>query len=264
MTSRPVALITGASAGLGAEFARALAARGADLILTARREDRLLTLAKQLETEHGTRTEVLTADLATDEGVAAVKARIAATPNLQWLINNAGFGAKGYFHKAAIDELDRMHRLHVLAPLQLTHAALTGMVARDAGAIINVASVISFLMSVGSVSYAGSKSWLHVFSEGIYIEMRASRSKVRIQSLCPGYTVTEFHDVLGMDRALVPKFLWLDAPFVVHESLAALERNTLLVIPSWKYRCIVRVLRNLPTALRFAVAERVGRRMRRV
>jgi short-subunit dehydrogenase len=94
--------------------------------------------------------------------------------------------------------------------------------------------------------------------------MRASRSKVRNQSLCPGYTVTEFHDVLGMDRALVPKFLWLDAPFVVHESLAALERNTLLVIPSWKYRCIVRVLRNLPTALRFAVAERVGRRMRRV
>ena len=264
MTSRPVALITGASAGLGAEFARALAARGADLILTARREDRLVTLAKQLETEHGTRTEVLTADLATDEGVAAVTARIVATPNLQWLINNAGFGAKGYFHKAAIADLDRMHRLHVLAPLQLTHAALTGMVARDSGAIINVASVISFLMSVGSVSYAGSKSWLHVFSEGIYIEMRASRSKVRIQSLCPGYTVTEFHDVLGMDRALVPKFLWLDAPFVVHESLAALERNALLVIPSWKYRLIVRVLRNLPTALRFAVAEHVGRRMRRV
>src|SRR3984957_1819933 len=264
MTPRPVALITGASAGLGAEFARALAARGADLILTARREDRLLTLAKQLETEHGTHTEVLTADLATDEGVAAVKARIAATPNLQWLVNNAGFGAKGYFHKAAIDNLDRLHRLHVLAPLQLTHAALTGMVARDAGAIINVASVISFLMSVGSVSYAGRKSWLHVFSEGIYIELRASRSKVRVQSLCPGYTVTEFHDVLGMDRALVPKFLWLDADFVVGESLRALERNDFLVIPSWKYRLVVAVMRSLPRALRFAVAERVGRRMRRV
>ncbi len=135
-----------------------------------------------------------------------------------------------------IDDLDRMHRLHVLAPLQLTHAALSGMVARDAGAIINVASVASFLMAAGSVGYAATKSWLHVFSEGIYLELRISRSKVRIQSLCPGYTVTEFHDVIGMNRALIPKFLWLDARFVVRESLQALERNDLLVIPSWKYR----------------------------
>ena len=170
---RPVALITGASAGLGAEFARALAARGADLILTARREERLVTLAQQLQAEHGTHTEVLTADLATDEGLAVVKARIAATPNLHWLINNAGFGMKGYFHKVALDDLDRMYRLHVLAPLHLTHAALSGMVARDAGGIINVASVVSFLMSAGSVGYAASKSWLHVFSEGIYIELRS-------------------------------------------------------------------------------------------
>jgi hypothetical protein len=154
--------------------------------------------------------------------------------------------------------------LHVLAPLHLTHAALNGMVARDAGAIVNVASVVSFLMSAGSVGYAASKSWLHIFSEGIYIELRSARSKVRIQSLCPGYTVTEFHDVLGMERALVPKFLWLDADFVVGESLRALERNDFLVIPSWKYRLVVAVMRSLPRALRFAVAERVGRRMRRV
>jgi len=262
--SRPVALITGASAGLGAEFARALAARGADLILTARREERLVTLAQQLQAEHGTHIEVLTADLATDEGLALVKARIATTPNLHWLVNNAGFGMKGYFHRVALDDLDRMYRLHVLAPLHLTHAALNGMVARDAGAIVNVASVVSFLMSAGSVGYAASKSWLHIFSEGIYIELRSARSKVRIQSLCPGYTVTEFHDVLGMERALVPKFLWLDADFVVRESLRALERNDFLVIPSWKYRLVVAGMRCLPRALRFAVAERVGRRMRRV
>jgi uncharacterized protein len=262
--SRPVALITGASAGLGAEFARALAARGADLILTARREERLVALARQLQAEHGTHTEVLTADLATDEGLALVKARIATTPDLHWLINNAGFGMKGYFHGVSLGDLDRMYRLHVLAPLHLTHAALNGMVARDAGAIVNVASVVSFLMSAGSVGYAASKSWLHIFSEGIYIELRSARSKVRVQSLCPGYTVTEFHDVLGMERALVPKFLWLDADFVVEESLRALERNAFLVIPSWKYRLVVAVMRSLPRALRFAVAERVGRRMRRV
>jgi len=263
MTPRPVALITGASAGLGAEFARALAAKGADLILTARREKRLAALATQLQAEHGTHIEILAADLATDAGVAAVKAKIVATPNLHWLINNAGFGVKGRFHAAAIDDLDRMHRLHVMAPLQLTHAALSGMIARDAGAIINVASVVSFLLVAGSVGYAATKSWVHVFSEGINLELRSSRSKVRIQSLCPGYTMTEFHDVIGMNRELVPKFLWLDARFVVRESLRALERNDLLVIPSWKYRLIVRVARRLPRHIRYAIAAQVGRRTRR-
>ena len=263
MMPRPVALITGASSGLGAEFARALAAKGADLVLTARREERLAALAKQLQIEHGTHTDILRADLATDAGVAAVKAKISATSNLHWLINNAGFGVTGRFQKAPIEDLDRMHRLHVLAPLQLTHAALSGMVARDAGAIINVASVVGFLLIAGSVGYVATKSWLHVFSEGIHLELKSSRSKVCIQSLCPGYTVTEFHDVIGMERALVPQFLWLDARFVVTESLRALERNDLLVIPSWKYRLIVRAARALPRHLRYALGQRAGRRMRR-
>jgi short-subunit dehydrogenase len=179
---RPVALITGASSGLGAEFARALAAKGADLILVARREERLLALAKQLEAVYGTSTEVLVVDLATDAGIETVKARLVATPNLHWLINNAGFNVKGYFHKAPVDTLDRMYRLQVLAPFQLTHAALVAMVTRNAGAIINVASVVSFVMTVGSVSYASTKSWIHTFTEGIYIEQRHAGSKIRLQS----------------------------------------------------------------------------------
>jgi len=262
-TPRPVALITGASSGLGAEFARALAAKGADLILAARREERLLALAKQLQAEYGTRTEVLVVDLASDEGIAAVKARILATPNLHWLINNAGFNVKGYFHQAPVDILDRMYRLQVLAPFQLTRAALDAMVARNAGAIINVASLVSFIMTVGSVSYASTKSWLHTFTEGIYIEQRNAGSKVRLQSLCPGYVLTEFHDVVGMDRSVIPKSLWLDAPFVVQESLNSLEQNKLLVIPGWKYRLIVWLVRRMPTAARYALAERMGKRMKR-
>lgn len=256
-------MITGASAGLGAEFARHLAAQGADLILTARREDRLVNLARQLGSKYGVRTDIVVADLATDIGVAAVKAKIAATSNLHWLVNNAGFGVKGRFPSAPIDELDRMHRLHVLAPLQLTHAALTGMVSRDAGSIINVASIVSFLLVAGSVGYTSSKTWLHAFSEGIYVELSSAGSKVRIQSLCPGYIVTEFHDVIGMDRALVPKFLWLDPSFVVKASLRALARNQLLVVPSWRYRAVLAVARRLPTRLRYAAAVRAGRRMRR-
>ncbi|HEV2701497.1 MAG TPA: SDR family NAD(P)-dependent oxidoreductase [Steroidobacteraceae bacterium] len=263
MTGRPVALITGASAGLGAEFARAFAARGADLILTARREERLAALAQQLRDQHGNHTEILVADLATDAGVAAVKTRMDAIPNLHWLVNNAGFGVPGRFHSVAIDDLDRMHRLHVLAPLQLTHAALRGMVARDAGAIINVASVAGFLLASGSAGYSATKRWLHVLSEAIYLELRSTRSKVRIQSLCPGYTITEFHDVIGMQRARIPKFLWLDAHFVVRESLKALERNDLLVIPSWKYQLAVAVAKLLPRRVRYAAAVRAGRRMGR-
>jgi uncharacterized protein len=153
--------------------------------------------------------------------------------------------------------------LHVLAPLQLTHTALAGMVARDAGAVINVASVVSFLLISGSVGYASTKSWLHVFSEAIYLELKSAGSNVRIQSLCPGYTVTEFHDVIHMDRALIPKFLWLDAGFVVRTSLQALERNDLLVIPSWKYRLIVAAARWLPRRLRYALAVTLGKRTKR-
>jgi short-subunit dehydrogenase len=132
---------------------------------------------------------------------------------------------KGRFDRAAIDDLDRMHRLHVLAPLQLTHAALGGMVAARCRRHHQRRFGRSFLLVAGSVGYASTKSWLHVFSEGIYVELRSARSKVRIQSLCPGYTVTEFHDVIGMDRALIPKFLWLDARFVVRSPCEALERN---------------------------------------
>jgi short-subunit dehydrogenase len=171
---------------------------------------------------------------------------------------------KGYFHRGSIDDLDRMTRLHVLTPLHLTHAALAGMVSRDAGAIINVGSVVSFVMAAGSVGYGASKAWLHALSEGIYTELKGRRSKVRVQSLCPGYTVTEFHDVLGVDRSLVPKSLWLDASFVVRRSLQALERNNLLVIPGWRYRLIVAAMRYLPRALRIVIAQRVGQRTRRV
>jgi short-subunit dehydrogenase len=260
---RPVALITGASSGLGAEFARALAAKGAALILAARRGDRLNALAAELASRHGTYSEVLIVDLATDQGIETVEAKILATPTLHWLINNAGFNVKGYFHKAPVDTLDRMYRLQVLAPFRLTHAALAGMTERNAGAIINVASVVSFIMTVGSVSYASTKTWIHTFTEGIYIEQRNAGSKVRLQSLCPGYVLTEFHDVVGMDRSLIPKSLWLDAPFVVEESLQALEKNELLVIPGWKYRLIVWLVRRQPAAARYALAERMGKRMKR-
>jgi len=222
----------------------------------ARRADRLAELAASLPS-----AEILAADLADDSGVAAVADRIRATQDLELLVNNAGFGTKGRFWEAEGQET--MHRLHVLATVSLTRAALAAMVPRRRGAVINVASVAAFTMGVGNVSYCSTKAWMAVFSEGLAAELASIGSPVRVQALCPGYTYTEFHDVMGADRSTVPARFWLDAEFVVRESLDALERGTLFVIPGAIYRWTARVLRLLPSGLRRRLAIANGRRMKR-
>lgn len=260
---RPQALITGASSGIGAEFARQLAGRGCDLILVARRAGRMEDLVRELPP--GGAHEIVTADLSTLEGVALVVERIrTAAPRLEYLVNNAGFGVRGMFAGSEAGPHEQMHRLHVMATVSLTHAALAGMLARERGAIINVASVAGFALSAGSVSYNATKHWMNVFSEGLYLELRLANSPVRVQALCPGYTYSEFHDVAEMDRAAVPKSLWLTAPFVVRESLRGLERNQAFVIPDWRYRWFVRISRLWPQWLRHRMAIAAGRRMKRV
>lgn len=257
------ALITGASAGLGATFARQLAARGSDLILVARRADRLNELAEELNRTHGVACEILATDLSTDEGVAATRERIQTEATLEYLINNAGFGAKGRFFNAAFEDQDRMHRLHVMATLHLTDAALRVMVPRNHGSIINVASVAGFTFSAGSTSYNATKHWINAFTEGLYLELASVDSNVRVQALCPGFTYSEFHDVIAVDRSTIPKSLWLSADRVVRESLDALPANRLFVIPDWRYRLLVRVYPWLPRSLRHWGAIRAGRRMKR-
>lgn len=257
------ALITGASSGLGATFARHLAQRGVNLILVARREDRLRDLAAKLSAGDRVECEILTADLATDAGVARVAQRIAALDRLHYLVNNAGFGAQGLFFSGAVAPQETMHRLHVMATLLLTHAALAKMVPVNQGAVINVASVAGFALSAGSTSYNATKHWMNVFTEGLYLELRLKQSAVKMQALCPGYTNSEFHDVAGMDRGLVPASLWLDADYVVAESLRALDTGQLFVVPGVRYRWFVRFYPHLPRWLRHRLAEQAGRRMKR-
>jgi hypothetical protein len=257
------ALITGASAGLGAAFARQLAGRGYNLVLVARRGDRLEKIRTDVEKEHLVRCEVLVADLATDAGVAMVAQRIEALDGLDCLINNAGFGTRGRFFEGGVEPQERMHRLHVMATLRLTHAALVPMVRRRRGAIINVASVAGFAMSAGSTSYNATKHWMNVFTEGLYLELKTADSPVRVQALCPGYTYTEFHDVAGMDRKVIPEALWLDADRVVAESLEALARDQLFVVPGGRYRWFVRIYPHLPRWVRHWLAFKAGERMKR-
>jgi uncharacterized protein len=251
--------ITGASSGIGAVFARKLAP-DYDLLLIARRKDRLEELARELEQSRGTRVEVLEADLCAPGDLEKVAARLASDPKLVMLINNAGFGSKGRFWEAPLESQTQMHQLHVMAAMRLTHAALGNMVPRDLGAVINVASVASFVRSQGSVSYGATKAWMTAFTEGLYLELKGMRSHVLVQALCPGFTYSEFHDTMAVSRsALAGPKLWLRAEDVVDASLEGLRRGKLFVIPGWRYRVLLALLTKLPSSLRIALEARSGK-----
>lgn len=251
-------MVTGASAGIGATFARRLAAEGYDLLLVARRADRLQQLASELP-----RTEVFPADLTDDSDLRRVEEAVATRPNLQLLVNNAGFGLSGRFFDTSADEHERMHRLHVIATMRLTHAALKRMVAVDDGAVINVSSVAGFTVSPGGVSYSATKNWMNVFTEGLWLDLKTRRSRVKVQALCPGFTYSEFHDVMKMDRKLIPPSFWTPSETVVNASLRGLESNTLFVIPGWRYKLLVASMSVVPRALVRAVTVRMARRLKR-
>lgn len=253
--ARSVAVITGASSGIGAVFARKLAAEH-DLLLIARRKDKLETLAAELRAGSGAAVEVLAADLGEDGGLAATVERVEGVPNLGLLVNNAGFGSRGSFWEAHLREQEEMHRLHVLATMRLCHLALGKMVQQNAGAIINVASVAAFVRRSGSASYGATKSWMTAFTEGLYLELKSAGSAVQVQALCPGFTYSEFHDRLHVDRAKVAgSSLWLQPEFVVEESLRALRKRKLLVVPGWRYKLVVGAATKLPTRLRLALEQ---------
>jgi uncharacterized protein len=248
--AKAVAAITGASSGLGAVFARKLAARGFDLLLVARRADRLEKLAEELQNDHSTSCSICTADLSRMDEIQSVATEIAAEPRLEILVNNAGFGLKGLFAGSSIDGQTRMHRVHIDATMRLTHAALAGMTARNRGGIINVASVAGFFRSSQNVSYCATKAWINAFTEGLYLELKDAGSQIVVQSLCPGFTYTDFHESMGVDRNTVAKWLWMNADDVVEASLDGLTQRKLFVIPGWRYSAFVALATKFPVSWR--------------
>jgi uncharacterized protein len=231
------ALITGASSGIGAAFARRLAGLGYDLVLVARRGDRLSALAAELEGAHGIRAETLVADLIADDGVERVAETVATIPNLELLINNAGVGAEGRFCEGDIGPQIDMVRLHVLASVRLTHAALPGMTLRRHGGVINVASLAGLMALPGNVTYCATKGYLITFSKALQLELTGTG--VHVQALCPGFTHTEFHDDLqDFDKARMPAILWMPAEAVVEASLDGLARGEVVCIPGFGNRLL--------------------------
>jgi short-subunit dehydrogenase len=257
--ARTLAVVTGASSGIGAAFARKLAP-DYDLILVARRQDRLQELAAELSAKQQAAVEIFVADLSNPPEVESLADKIASEPRLALLVNNAGFGTLGRFWEASLQSQRQMHQLHVMATVRLTHAALANMVPRDSGAIINVASVAGFARSQGSVSYCATKSWMNIFSEGLYLELRGVGSHVTVQTLCPGFTYSEFHDTMAVQREkLASKAFWLTAGQVVDASLEGLKQGRLYVIPGWRYRLLTAVFSKLPSSLRLAVERSRGK-----
>jgi uncharacterized protein len=263
MPERKLAAITGASAGIGAMFARKLAARGYDLLLIARREARLRSLASELSDTYHVKADILAADLADPADLERAAEKIQGSSNLGLLVNNAGFGVHGLFFESEVAGQLEMHRLHVLATVRLSHAALRNLVPKGEGGIINVASVAGFSQAPGSISYNSTKAWMISFTEGIAIELAAKASPVKVQALCPGFTLSEFHDVIHMDRSAIPKSLWMTADFVVGESLRAFDQGKLIVIPGWRYKLVVAGMKMIPGGLMRRLTRNTTPRFRR-
>jgi short-subunit dehydrogenase len=239
------ALVTGATAGLGHEFAEQLAARGHDLVLVARTPERLEQVAADLRTAHGVDVEVLVADLVDRESLAKVEQRLAdqARP-VDVLVNNAGFGLKANFLDNDVADEQAHLDVLVVAPMRLMHAALGSMVARGRGKVLNVSSVSAFLPRG---SYAAAKAYVNKISEWAHLEY-AGRG-ITVTVLCPGFTRTEFHQRMDVSRDSAPKFLWLDPDFVVRRALDDLDAGRTYSIPSARYRAIVATARYLPSGL---------------
>lgn len=235
-----VAIITGASAGIGAEFARQLAQRGYDLVLVARRADRLTDLAHRLMETYGISAEIHPTDLANSAETYALCDYVRTLDNVTLLVNNAGFGTENTIAKEPpVTQLAMMH-LHMNAPYLLSHAVLPKMIARKSGAIINVSSIAAYFHGPGAANYCATKAYLNSFSESL--QMEVGKYGIRVQALCPGYTVTEFHDTQHMqrfDRKNVPSKLWDSAEFVVATSIKALDRDQVVVIPGRKNQFLV-------------------------
>lgn len=249
----PTALITGASAGLGAEFAHQLAVRGADLVLVARSSEPLETLATELRHAYGVVVEVLVADLVDPDDVARVAARIAAPQHpIDLLVNNAGFGLPLHFADNDIEDEVRHLRLHVETPMRLMHAALGAMHNRG-GRIINVASVAGF---ISRSTYSACKAWLIGFSRWANAEY--ARDGVTVTALCPGFTHTSFHERMGLEpgREGIPSIGWLQAKDVVREGLRDAARGKAVSVPSLRYKLVVALTKLLPSSLTASAARR--------
>ena len=258
---RRLALVTGASSGIGEVFARRLAADAHDLVLVARSRDALESLAEELRHGSGAAVECLVADLTATPDLRRVEERVRSGPALDLLVNNAGFGTAGAFSEQDVDREEEQVRLNVVALLRLTHAALASMIPRGRGAVINVSSLAGSGPYPFTATYGATKAFVNSLTEALGEELRGTG--VRVQALCPGFTRTRFQERAGIDPSTVPGFAWMSAEAVVDASLDALERGDLVCVPGLGYRMLAVASGAVPRSVfRRAIGAIQGRRYR--
>jgi short-subunit dehydrogenase/SAM-dependent methyltransferase len=240
------ALVTGASSGIGQAYARRLAERRYNLVLVARREDRLNALAAEYRQSFGVKVEILPADLSTESGIASVEKRITSSGDIDFLVNNAGYDVFGLFAETPIEQTLGLINCLELACVRFTRAALPGMLERRRGAIVNVSSIGAFTPKPKDSTYVACKAYLTMFSESLAMELKGAG--VRAQALCPGFTWTEFHDAPEYQvyhiKERIPRWLWMEPDEVVTASLQALGQDRVVCVPGWINRAIVVVARS--------------------
>lgn len=236
------AIVTGPTAGIGAAYAKLLASKGFDLVLVSRDLERLNDTAAGLTERYGVATKVLSLDLTTEPGIATL-ADFISKNEIEVLINNAGFGLNSSFVNSAAADEQAVLNILVTAPMQLSHAALPQMVARKSGTLVNVSSVAGY---IAGGHYSAAKAYVTVLSESLHAEV--SKHGVKVSALCPGFTKTEFHQRAKMKMDALPKFMWLDADFLVAKSWADAQADKAISIPGWQYRAMVWFLGVAPRA----------------
>ena len=262
---RRTALVTGASAGIGRAFAEVFAANGFDLVVTARREERLHAISETLETAYGVRVHVLPGDLAERRTPSLLVDRLARDGIVvDALVNNAGYAVPGSFAKTDWQRQSDFLQVMVVAVAELTHLLLPGMIDRRFGRIVNVASLVGMLPAApGHTLYAASKAFMIRFSESLAHEV--ARHGVHVTAVCPGFTYSEFHDITGTRETAsrLPSFMWLDAATVARQGFEAVMAGTPVHVTGRVNRAIAVLGRVLPYRLVTAVNRRLGKSYRK-
>jgi uncharacterized protein len=264
---RRLALVTGASAGIGAAFARIYASHGYDVALTARRADRLETLADEIRLRFGVETLTVAADLAEAGASAKILDHLAANGRqVDALVNNAGYGVPGAYADTRWEDHAAFLQVMVTAPCELAHRVLGGMVERRFGRIVNVASLAGLVPgSAGATLYGAAKAFLVRFSQSLHLE--GEPHAVHVTALCPGFTYSEFHDVNGMRAqisASTPPWLWLGADEVAAAGYEAVEANRAVCVPGAPNKAIAAFAKLIPDDWGLALMASQGSRFRKV
>jgi short-subunit dehydrogenase len=258
-------LITGASSGIGEAFAEVFAVEGFDLVITARREERLRAVAARLERDHGSQVHVVACDLSERDAPARLTSAIDARGlTIDALVNNAGYGVPGSYTGSPWPRQDAMLQVMVVGLSELTYRLLPGMVERKYGRIINVASLAGLVPApAGHTLYAATKAFLIKFSEALSHEV--SRFGVHVTAICPGFTHSEFHDVTGTREGVdkLPRWLWMDASAVARQGFDAVMAGTPIYINGKVNRAIALLVRYVPHAIVVGIARKIAKANRK-